>query len=274
MYKNLIRFLLLLIMVFQFASCLTTERLNYLQKPGGTIPSYAGNVRYEDYRLRTGDKLYVRVYSTHRETNELFNGGSIYQSGSMMQGNSAYSDLYSYTIEPDGSIVFPMIGPVQLKGLTLREATLTMERAISPYLQRPDEPELKFGSVDVRVVGRYFSVIGGGRTGYYPILREKITIFQALAMAGDIGLYGDRSKIRVIRESESGTQVKVFDVRSKDILNSEYYYIEPNDVIYIQTLNEQFFSVTNFPSLLATTFSTISFGVFIYNLFTTQPATN
>ncbi|MCE1156600.1 MAG: polysaccharide biosynthesis/export family protein [Bacteroidales bacterium] len=274
MYKKQIRFLLFLMVVLHFASCITTERVNYLQKPGGTIPSYADSIRYEDYRLRVGDKLYVRVYSTHRETNELFNGGSIYQSTYMMQGNSAYSDLYSYTIQPDGTIVFPMIGAVQLKGLTLREATRTMEQSISPYLQRTDEPDAQFGSVDVRVVGRYFSVIGGGRTGYFPILREKITIFQALAMAGDIGLYGDRSKIRVIRESEAGTQVKMFDIRSKDILHSEYYYIEPNDVIYIQNLNEQFFSVSNFPSLLATTFSTISFGVFIYNLFTNQPATN
>jgi polysaccharide export outer membrane protein len=60
-------------------------------------------------------------------------------------------------------------------------------------------------------------------------------------MAGDIDTYGDRSKIRIIRETNRSTQVKFFDVRSVDIIHSEFYYVEPNDVIYIQDMNEQFF---------------------------------
>lgn len=238
------------------------------------IPAYSDSISYQDYRLRVGDKLYVRVYSTHRETNELFNGGTIYQSGYMLQGNSAYSDLYAYTILPDGTILFPMIGSVTMKGLTIREATRAMERAIAPYLETTNVNELEFGSVDVRIIGRYFSVLGAGRTGYYPILREKITIFQALAMAGDIQLYGDRSKIRIIRETESGTKVRMFDVRSEDIVHSEFFYVEPNDVIYIQTMDERFFSIASFPALLSTSFSTISFGAFLYNLIVQKPSAN
>ena len=95
--------------------------------------------------------------------------------------------------------------------------------------------------------------------------REKINIFQALAMAGDVGMYGDRSRIRILRETDNGTIIKSFDVRSADIIHSEYFYIEPNDVIYIQTLNEQFFSITNLPSLFSTVISTFSFGVLIYD---------
>jgi hypothetical protein len=109
-------------------------------------------------------------------------------------------------------------------------------------------------------------VIGGGKSGYYTMPREKINIFQALAMAGDVGMYGDRSRIRILRETDNGTIIKSFDVRSADIIHSEYFYIEPNDVIYIQTLNEQFFSITNLPSLFSTVISTFSFGVLIYIL--------
>ena len=129
--------------------------------------------------------------------------------------------------------------------------------------------------VDVKIVGRYFSVIGGGSNGKFPILREKMNVFQAIAMAGDISTFGDRSKIKVLREINGTTKISEFDIRSKDIINSEFYYIQPNDVIYIQNVNEQFFSVTTFGAALSTVFSTFSFGLFIYNLFTpSTPASN
>jgi len=85
-------------------------------------------------------------------------------------------------------------------------------------------------------------------------------------MAGDIGIYGDRKRVRVISETENGTKINVFDIRSADIIHSQYFYIEPNDVIYIQTVNERFFSITNFPAFVSTFISTISFGVLIYDL--------
>ena len=92
-------------------------------------------------------------------------------------------------------------------------------------------------------------------------------------MAGDINIYGDRSRVRIVREINGKTEVKKFDIRSKDILHSEYYYIEPNDVIYIQSVNEQFFSMINFPTVLSATISTVSFGVLIYNYIVRQSKT-
>ena len=85
-------------------------------------------------------------------------------------------------------------------------------------------------------------------------------------MAGDISTFGDRGAIKLLRETPEGVKVSTFDIRSKNIINSEYYYIQPNDVIYIQDVRSQFFSVTNLGTALSTTFSTISFAVLIYNL--------
>ncbi|MDO9152150.1 MAG: polysaccharide biosynthesis/export family protein [Paludibacter sp.] len=222
------------------------------------IPSYKDTTSYEDYRLRPGDRLYVKVYSTDDRTNMLFNGS---QQTSQMAlsggGESSIMDLYTYLVLNDGNIVFPMIGKVKMQDLTLREATLKLEKEIEPYY--------KFSTVEMKIVARYFSVIGGGKAGYFPIPREKINIFQALAMSGDIDIYGDRSKVRIIRETDTGTQIKVFDIRSVDILHSEFFYIEPNDVIYIQSVDEQFYSVSNLTGLFSTVLTTISFGTIIFN---------
>ena len=235
-----------------------------MQEPGFNIPAFNDSIGFEDYRLRIGDRLYLKVYSTEIKTNELLNG-SAGNNMQMMAGSS--SDLYTYLIENDGAIILPMIGEVMIAGKTVREATETLEKAI--------EPIFLFSTLEIRVVGRSFSVIGGGKSGYFNMPREKINLFQALAMAGDVGLYGDRSRIRVLRETDSGVKVQQFDIRSADIINSKFFYIEPNDVIYIQTVNEQFFSITTLPSLFSTVVSTFSFGVLLYNTvdrMSTKPA--
>lgn len=249
----------------QLSSCITARKVNYLQTPNNIIPAYKSSVGYEDYYLRTGDKVFVRVYSTHEETNVLFNGPYGNQMSLNIDGNPL-ADLYAYTVQPNGTIRFPMIGDVPVEGKTIRDATKTLELAIAPLFN--------FSTVELRVISRYFSVIGSGSTGHYPIIREKINIFQALAMAGDVGTFADRSKVRIIRETKNGTIVKVFDLRSKDILQSEFYYIEPNDVIYIQKLDEQFFSILNLPTLISTTISTFSLGFFVYNIIFAPPRSN
>jgi len=177
----------------------------------------------------------------------------------MLNSNSGPgTDLYTYLVEKNGSITFPMIGDVKVAGKTLREATSELEKALQPIF--------KYSSVELHITNRYFSVIGGEKAVFVTMPQEKINIFKALAMAGDIGIYGDRKHVRVLRETENGTKINVFDIRSADIIHSQYFYIEPNDVIYIQTVNEKFFSITNFPGFVSTFISTISFGVLIYDL--------
>jgi polysaccharide export outer membrane protein len=260
MHHTFVRLFFFSLLATVLTSCITARKINYLQYPDREIPSYKDTIQYSDYRIKAGDKLSVRVYSTHEETNAVFNSGytqSFGYSQSGTGGTGTYSDLFSYEVLPTGNIIFPMIGEVYMLGMTIREATTQLEKAINPLFL--------VSTVEVRVLSKYFSIIGSGRSGYYPIVREKINIYQAMAMAGDVGIYGDRSKIRIIRETESGTVIRKFDLRSRDILHSEFFYIEPNDVIYIQTMDEQFFSIQNLPGLFSTTITSISFGVFLFN---------
>lgn len=245
-------------------SCITSKKVNYLQNPSLTIPKYNNAVGYEEYKLAPSDKLYIRVYSPDKDINLLFNGNNQI----IGLNTSDNVDLYTFTINEDGSVKLPIIGNLHLAGLSIRDAKKSIHEALKSEMK--DDC-----AVDVRVLGRYFSVIGGNINGKYPITREKMNVFQAIALAGDISTFGDRSKIKILRETSDGPQVKVFDIRSKDIINSEFYYIQPNDVIYIQDVPEQFFSITSFGSALSTFFTTVSFGVLIYNIVDMlQPSTS
>ena len=95
---------------------------------------------------------------------------------------------------------------------------------------------------------------------------DKITIFQALAMAGDLSEFADRSVVKLVRLTERGTIVKKFDLRSEKIIDSEYYYIHPNDVLYIQPSGIKNVGIKHVSTMLSMAISTASIGIILYKL--------
>ena len=173
-------------------------------------------------------------------------------------------DLYTYLVDEQGEIDFPTIGKVPVQGLTSREVKYHLEEELGTLL-KDLPPGFSTISVEVNIVNRTFSIIGA-QSGRYPITKEKMTIFEALAQAGDLQEFNSRKEIKLIREKDGVTTIKTFDVRSKDIVNSEFYYVESNDIIYIRKIPGYSFGVNSASTVLGVTASTISFGVFIYTI--------
>jgi polysaccharide biosynthesis/export protein len=256
MRNTLIQLYSIILFAAGLTSCITTRQTNYLQTINKTKSAFKDSASYEDYHLKEGDRLYIQVYSTDTKTNALFNGAG--NNGSQMMGSNSELDLYTYLIQADGNINFPTVGDIHLIDKTLRESKKTIEDAIRPII--------KINSVDVRLIGQSFSVIGSGKSGRFIFPKEKVNIYQALAIAGDFGTYTDRSKIKILRKTDKGTLIKSFDIRDIDIINSEFYYLEPDDIIFLQPMNSQFFGVTTLWSAISTVITTISFGAGIYTL--------
>ena len=249
------------------ASCVTSKRVNLMQTPGKNgIPQYADTVSYEDYELRIGERLYIYVYSVDERVDKMFNSSSGTIGIQMLQGSGVGGsyDLYTYLVQEDGCIDFPMVGRVPVRGMTTREVKRVLEDELSSFIKSYGDYQMM--SVEVKIVRRSFSVISDRGSGTFNIQKEKVTIFEALAMAGDIGDFGDRSKVRIVREKEGLTLVKEFDVRSEDIINSEFYYIEPNDVIYIQRIKGQSFGINSVTTTISVVATTLAFGGFVYGL--------
>lgn len=260
---------LLLFLPLLMSSCVTSKRVNLMQEAGKNgIPQYTDTLSYEDYQLRIGDRMYIYVYSVDERINKMFNASGSGVSSHMMRqstGGTGY-DLYTYEVRDDGTIDFPMVGDVLVRGLTTREVKRAIENELSSFVKNYGDYQMI--SVEVNIVSRRFSVISDRGSGTFSIPKEKITIFEALAMAGDIGDFGDRSQVRIVREKEGVTDIKTFDVRSKDIINSEFYYIEPNDVIYIQRIKGQSFGINSVTTTISVVATTLAFGGFVYGLVT------
>ena len=266
-----LRFIFFLAIVgFALSSCVTARKVNYMQKPDKYIPTYADTLSYEEYELRTGDRLYVHVYSLDPNVSRMYNVGGNnggYVRNQMSTGNLNSStgsyDLYTYLVEEDGNIDFPTIGKLAVRGKTTRDVKMLLEVELGKLLA--EIPGFSTVSVEVNIVNRSFSVIGA-QSGRYAITKEKMTIFEALALAGDLGEFNSRKEIKMVREKEGVTTIKTFDVRSEDIVNSEFYYIEPNDIIYIRKIPGYSFGINSASTALGITAATISFGVFVYSV--------
>lgn len=257
--------------VWCMTSCVTSRKVNLLQEPGKRIPSYADTLSFEDYLIRKGDRLYIHIYSIDEKTARLFNAGmgggnnNWYYIQNMNGQYGSSMDLYTYVVDDDGYITFPTIDKLYVRGLTTREVKYLLEEQLSGFVKSlGNQPML---SAEVQVVQRTFSIIGPQASGRYVLQKEKVNIFEALAMAGNFGgNFADRSQVMLIREVEDSTYVKTFDLRSEDIINSEFYYIEPNDVLYVRYMPGYSFGLTHVSSVIGITASTISFGVFLYTL--------
>ena len=265
--RKLKSILFLAIAGFLLSSCVTSRKVNYMQEPDRYIPSYADTLSFEDYELRIGDRLYVYVYSTDENIQKMYNaGGSSSSQMRQQMGGGALGgsyDLYTYLIDEEGNIDFPTIGKIYVQGMTTRDVKYRLEQELGSLLK--EIPGYSTISVEVSIVNRSFSVIGA-QSGRYMINKEKMTIFEALAMAGDLGEFNSRKEIKLVREKNGVTTIKTFDARSKDIVNSEYYYIEPNDIIYIRQIPGYSFGINHVTTVIGVTAATISFGVFIYSI--------
>ena len=251
-------------------SCVTSRKVNYMQEPSKRIPHYADTLDFEEYKIRTDDRLYVYVYSMDESIMKMYNAGGTssnqYYAQQMQSGNSLgrnTNELYTYLVDKNGDIEFPTLGKLHVAGLSTREAKFLLEDQLSSLLK--EMPGYKTVSVEVHVMQRTFSLIGV-KSGIYTITKEKMTIFEAIAMTGNLQEFSDRSRVKILRERDGQTTVKTFDLRSKDIINSEFYYIEPNDILYVRELPGKAFGINSAAAGLAVVSSTLSFGVFIYSL--------
>lgn len=233
--KKIILFFLVLI---SFASCYTYKSVGLMQEKNVTLPKY-DSVEYKDYRIRVNDEIIYRLITDDETISQLISSGE----------NMSQNNILSYRVMQDGTIDLPFVKTIPVEGLTLAEATEEVERRFKEII--PDAT-IKL------TINRTFTVIGEISSGVYTIYKEKMTIYQALAMTGDIMQSGDRKHVKIIRETNEGNQVLEFDIRPASIIKSEYYYVYPNDIIYVRKAPSSFFKVSSFGGFLGLINSTLN----------------
>lgn len=195
-------------------SCMTAGKTNLLQKEGTHYTKFA----YEDYRLQMNDIVFCNILTSETELANEFNGV-------VSATATGESGGPSYRILENGCILVPFFGEVKIEGCTINEAEIRIREKMQKSF--PD------AEVIVRLSNNSFFIYSSTKAGKYYMDKENMTIFQALAATGAPDEIIDYSKVRIVRVEPDGRTVeKTFDLRAESIIDSEFYYIKPNDVIY------------------------------------------
>jgi len=173
------------------------------------------------YHLQKGDNLYIKVYSVDEKTSKFF------QSDFPNLMNPTYLFLNSYTIDEKGYINVSFIDKLKVEGLTVEEAKNNIQKALNEYF--------KECTVTVKLVNFQVSVLGEvNKQGTFTIDKEQINLFQALGLAGGPKDFSNLKKVILVRQTDAGSKAQVLDITNLAVLESEYFYLMPNDIIYVE----------------------------------------
>jgi len=223
--NNKFKTIILLSFIIGLASCTPQKKLIYLQQKAKSENETYVN-KSIDYRLKANDILYIKINSINTESFDFFNGGNAVSNTYQFQSEMGIY-LNSYTVSDSGFVNFPIAGNIYVKDMTITEAQKAVQAAINKYL--------KEATAVVKLANYRVSIIGDVmRPGVYYFYQDKVNIMEAIAKAGDLTVYGNRYRVMLIRKTESGDKVKMIDLTDRNLLNSEEYYILPNDIIYIE----------------------------------------
>lgn len=214
--------------VLVLASCGSQKDVPYFQN-SESVDLSKSQYLY-DARIMPKDQLTITVSTLDDQAAVPFN--LTVPTPQSANNRSSYSQamLQTYLVDNAGFINFPVVGQLKVGGLTKSEAEKMIEDKIRPYMAAEEKP-----IVTVRMTGYQISVIGEvARPGTFTVSREKISILEALAQAGDLTIYGQRKNVQLIREDATGKKsIYVFDLTDADIINSPYFYLQQNDVVYV-----------------------------------------
>ena len=248
MYSKLSMFLFLSGILFM-ASCVNSRKAIYFNNiQDTTVNNSLTNV---DPVIQTNDLLNISVTSLNPEATMVFNTPNITtpvsatSSGTTPSGGYGTPQLMGYLVNADGMIKFPVLGPVKAAGLTKRQLENVLTDSLSQRKLLVDPiVTARFLNFRVTVLGEV------ARPTTLNIANERISILEAVGLAGDLTIYAKRDNVLLIRESGGQKIVKRLDLSSSEILTSPYYYLKTNDVVYVEPRKEKIASTSRTQQLL------------------------
>ena len=241
--------LLAFIGYFSFTSCVPQKKmllLKNMEMASKNVSINYQNERSLDYKIKPGDNLFIRAFNMIDEKNVLNGDRSNYLT------TDAAIYLNSYTVNQDGYIDFPLTGLVEVKNLTVEQAKNKLQESLSIFVKET-AVMVKLSNFDLTILGEV------SRPGKYKVYQSEINILEALSLAGNLSNFAKTSSVKVVRRTDNGSEIVTVDVGSADILSSPYYFLKPNDIVYVEPMKIKQWGFTTFP--YSTVMSLVSLAV-------------
>ncbi|WP_345121563.1 polysaccharide biosynthesis/export family protein [Hymenobacter antarcticus] len=208
-------------------SCVAQRELPYLQgKDYSTRAAVLVDNERQVYRLQPGDVLSILVQSVQPALNEMF---SMTTGQNIQSGDPGNLFVSGYSVDAAGSIALPTVGRLKVAGLTVEETQLLVQKEVARFMRE--------ANVVVKLTSFKLTILGEVRTpGRYFVYNTQATVLEALGLAGDLTEFGSRTNVKLIRQTAKGSEVVLLDLTDPNLLRSKYYFLLPNDALYVEPL--------------------------------------
>jgi polysaccharide biosynthesis/export protein len=243
--RIILRVLSVIIIISTLFSCVSQKNVKLIQeRTNKEYTSQFANAKATSYRIQTGDQIYIRVYSTDPKTSKFFQADFPY----LM--NSTYQYLNTFVVDEFGYITVSFIEKLYVKGLSVPEVQKAIQTQLNQYF--------KDATAFVKLVNFQVGVLGEVQSpGNFTVEQDQINIFQAIGLAGGVTDFGNFKAVKLVRQVQNGSEVYVIDITDNKFLESPYFYLQPNDVIYIEPRKAKSWAYSQFPYQTLVSFFTV-----------------
>jgi polysaccharide export outer membrane protein len=254
--KLIARLFLICCLAIFVAGCGNSKKLSYFQDISDTtkisnVPLYP----YVPVKLQVDDELQILVTSSSPEASQFFN---ISSSTSI---TSSSASINSYRVTPNGYITLPIIGDMQVLGLTTQEVKLKVAEALKPYL--------KDAVISVRILNFKVTVIGEVQSPIVvPVTGERINVLEAIGAAGDMTIFSKRFNVKILRRTKDGMEIAHLNFNNTNMMQSPFFQLQQNDVIYVEPEKTKGIGAERLTIFLPIIISITSLVITVVNLLT------
>jgi len=239
----------ILLFLFTFSSCITNRDLEYIRSNKEITKAKANK---QDYRLQQGDLISVQISTTTQQQHDFFNKENTSNSQLMIQ--NPY--LYGYIINEEGNLDLPSFGKVKAAGFTLRELENVIKKIAVSYFESP--------VIKLNIINFEITILGEvNNSGTFKIVDPEVNILYALSLSGDMTQFGNRRKVKVIRNENELNRVFYVDLTKKGVLNNSDFMLQPHDIIYVAPLNKKFYAFNNITNVVSMALSAVTLYLLI-----------
>lgn len=259
------------VLIFSTAvSCVSNEKIIYLQNLEDNKVIEEGELMAYDipeYKLQYNDIIDVNIQTVDDMLRNGFNNTAVIGGAQQMQvAGQSGGDIYymtGYSVDKGGNIRLPIVGDVKVQNKTIEEARLEIESRLREYVTSEIYVKVKLGGIRYSALGEF------RRPGKFVVLQDRMTIFEAVANAGDLSTIAKRDEILLIRQYPEGTKLHRINLNDRQVINSPFYFIQPNDQLYAEPMKVREVGAGENAAqsilLIASTLTTI---LLVVNLFT------
>ncbi len=244
--------IILSISSFVLSSCISQKEISYFKG----VNSDSAAVINQQFRTKpettigNGDVLLITVSALDPTAVAPFNLPLVMYNSPGSDKLYTSPTLQTYVVDTEGKINFPVLGTLKVSGLSKSEAITMLNEKLLPYLKNPIV-NINFMNYEITVLGEV------NRPGKYSVSNEKINILEALGLAGDLTIYGIRKNVLIYRENNGKVEFERIDLNSSDVFKSPYFYLQQNDIVYVEPNKVKVTSSQNIPLYLSS-LSTLS----------------